>query len=686
ADTQEALISGYVALAQTLNLPEQKEQDQTIIVQAVLRWLSTHPGWLLILDNADNLAVLEGLLPSKHLGHLLLTTRSQALGPLADPLEVTTMPRDVGATLLLRRARLIALADPLEAASPADVAIARAIAQELGGLPLALDQAGAYIEETRCGMAHYQKLYHLQPSPLLKRRGSTKHDYPASVATTWSLSFKNVEQQDPIAAELLRCCAFVHPDTIPVELFTVGVVHLGTTLRQIRVDPLVFDDAIRILLAYSLIHRDPATATLSVHRLVQAVLTDAMPTKTKKLWRKRVIQAVNEAFPAVTFEEWTRCGRLLPHVQICTAQIEHEPIPILAAAAHALHKAGTYLRERGQYSSAEPLLVRARAIYEQHFGSQHLETAKILHNLALLYERQGKYEQAESLHQRAIAIQEQCLGVEHPDTAKSLNDLAIICWQLSKYDEAESLFQRALAIREHHLGAEHPDIARTLNGLANLYLWLGKYELAEPLYQRALAIREHHLGADHPDTAQILNNLAIFYRDQGKYEQAEPLFRRALAIREHHLGAEHPDTAGSLEDLAILYQRQEKYQEAELLCQQALVIREQCLGADHPNTARNMNNLAELYRHQHKYELAEPLHQRALAIWERHLGAEHPDTAEALYGLAELYRQQGKYDQAEAFYQRAIAIREQRLGPTHPETQNTRKSYALLLRTAGRDF
>jgi len=685
ADTQEALISGYVVLAQTLNLREQKEQDQTVIVQAVLRWLSTHPGWLLILDNVDNLVVLEGLLPSELLGHLLLTTRLQALGTRAHPLEVTTMPQGIGATLLLRRARLIPMDASLEAALPADATLACAISEELGGLPLALDQAGAYIEETRCGLARYQHLYLRQPSPFLKRRGSSKYDYPASVATTWSLSFKNVEQQNQVAAELLRCCAFVHPDTIPEELFVAGVVvHLGPVLRQVELDPMAFDNAVGMLLAYSLIHRDSATATLSIHRLVQAVLIDAMPTKTRKLWRKRVIQAVNEAFPAVTFEEWTRCGRLLPHVQICTAWIEQEPIPVLAAA-HVFHKAGTYLRERGQYANAEPLLVQALAIYEQHLGTEHLEAAPTLNNLALLYERQGKYEQAKSLYQRAIAIREQHLGTEHPDTANSLNDLAIIYWQLSKYEEAESLFQQALAIREQHLGAAHPDTARTLNGLANLYLWLGKYKEAEPLYQRALAIRERCLGAEHPDTAKSLNNLAILYRDQGKYEQAESLFWRAIAIREQHLGAEHPDLAGSLEDLAILYQRRGEYEQAELLCQRALIIREQCLGSEHPNTARNMNNLAELYRLQNKYALAEPLHRRALAIWEQHLGAEHPDTAEALHGLAELYREQGKYEQAEVFYQRAIAIREQRLGLTHLETQHTRKGYAALLCAIGRD-
>src|SRR5207302_5545663 len=104
-------------------------------------------------------------------------------------------------------------------------------------------------------------LFHAQPSLLLKRRGASTHAYPASVATTWSLSFAKVEQQNPTAAALLRCCAFLHPDAIPEELFTMGAAHLGTELRQVGRDPLAFDEAMHMLLSYSLIHRDPVTAT-----------------------------------------------------------------------------------------------------------------------------------------------------------------------------------------------------------------------------------------------------------------------------------------------------------------------------------------------------------------------------------------------------------------------------------------
>jgi nucleoside phosphorylase len=285
ADTHEALASGYVALAGYLDLPEKHERDQTITIQAVKRWLGKQNGWLLILDGVENLALLEDFLPAERLGHLLLTTRMQATGILARPLEVEAMLPDVGATLLLRRARLIATNAWLDAASLADATAARAISKALGGLPLALDQAGAYLEETHCGLVAYQNLLHSQPSLLLKRRGSSGYDYPAAVTTTWSLSFAKVELQNPAAAEILRCCAFLHPDAIPEELFTKGAAHLGTELRKMGRDPLAFDEAVHTLLSYSLIRRDASMATLSIHRLVQVVLRNTLPIKDRKRWQ-----------------------------------------------------------------------------------------------------------------------------------------------------------------------------------------------------------------------------------------------------------------------------------------------------------------------------------------------------------------------------------------------------------------
>ena len=112
-------------------------------------------------------------------------------------------------------------------------AIALSISQELGGLPLALDQAGAYIEETQCSLADYLQFYRTQRADLLKARGGLVLDHPEPVATTWSLSFAQVEKRSAAAADLLRVCAFLHPDAIPEEIITEGATALGPELQAV---------------------------------------------------------------------------------------------------------------------------------------------------------------------------------------------------------------------------------------------------------------------------------------------------------------------------------------------------------------------------------------------------------------------------------------------------------------------
>ena len=234
ADTQEALISGFVVFAALLQLPVQEERDQLKIVQAVKGWLTSHTRWLLLLDNADDLILVRDFLPPAGRGHTLLSTRASSMGKLAHPFEVDALDSIPGALLLLRRTERLTPDASLEQATESERAVALSISQELGGLPLALDQAGAYIEETQCGLTDYLQFYRTQRAELLKARGGLVLDHPKPVATTWSLSFAEVEKRSAAAADLLRVCAFLHPDAIPEEIITEGAAQLGPNLQAVE--------------------------------------------------------------------------------------------------------------------------------------------------------------------------------------------------------------------------------------------------------------------------------------------------------------------------------------------------------------------------------------------------------------------------------------------------------------------
>ena len=720
ADSYPILLTEFVNLATVLQLPERDQINQHLVIAAVMRWLRDHDQWLLIFDNVDDMNVVNTFIPTAARGHILLTTRSQATGQIAQPIEIEKMSVDIGALLLLRRANLLSLTASFDDAPTENRHLAAEITRLLDGLPLALSQAGAYIQETPCTLAAYITLFQTRRADLLQQR-SFDETYPASVATTWSLSFEKVLQANPAAAELLHLFVFLYSEAIPEEIISEASLHLGDVLGPVATDSLLLEATFRELLRFSLLERNPDTETFSIHRLVQVIFKDSMNPDVQLLWAIRTVQALNEIFPGVDFSTWTRCQRYVLHAQICATLIDEWNLGF-PNAARLLNQTAAYLRIRAQYTEAEPLYKKALAIWEQTLGPEHSHTAACLNNLALLYERLGKYEQAEPLYQRALAIWQKVLdpldptlaiclnnlaqlyrfqgkyqqaeplyqqslairkqvwGMHHENTATAYHNLAAMYDEQGKYEQAEPLYQQALTIREQTLAATHTDISATLNSIAILYHEQGKYKEAESLLRRSIAIHEKIFGPDHAETLTCLNNLALIYKDQAQFEQAESLYRRVLSIREQRMGSAHPDVADSLNNLASLYSTQGKYSLAEEYYQRALVIYERTPGHLHYRTASCLNNLAELYRLQEAFDRAEPLYKEALAIWEQVLGKDHPKTASTLSNMALLYQKQGFYDKAEQLHQQALTIREQKWGANHPSTLNSLHNIAGLYR------
>jgi NB-ARC domain len=312
ADSHEALVSSYATIAGLLKVSEACVQNQTAAVEAVKLWLSSNQGWLLILDNADDLGMIRAFLPPGKKGHVILTTRAQAAGATARRVEIQEMGTEEGALFLLRRANHIGEDEPLNAATEADQAMAKEITAQLNGLPLALDQAAAYIEEKRCGLSGYLNLCRSHALELLRHRGALASDNPDPVTATWALSFEKIEKANPAAGELLRFCAFLHPDGIPEELFIEGATELGSVLGLLGSDAFALNSAILEILKYSLLRRDPNARTLAIHRLVQGVLKQGMDEVMQRLWAERAVRALDLAFPDVEFSTWAACERLLP--------------------------------------------------------------------------------------------------------------------------------------------------------------------------------------------------------------------------------------------------------------------------------------------------------------------------------------------------------------------------------------
>jgi tetratricopeptide (TPR) repeat protein/DNA-binding XRE family transcriptional regulator len=725
AETTESLMSSLQAIAEQAQLPERETTNQSQMGAVVRRWLETHQGWLLIADNVENPDLLQMVLPPRRQGALLLTTRRSALGALATPLELPFMNAEEGATLMLRRAYRIGMTLSGEPEHLSAGAALSELVKLLDGLPLALDQAGAYLEETGCSVQDYLIQYYGRRQHLLDRRGIHGGAHPASVAATLRLSVERVEQASPPATELLRVCAFLHPEAIPEELLTAGAPFLGPVLEPVLSNPYRFDQALAALRSSSLLTRSPQTRTVSLHRLVQAVLQDWMEPAEVHQVQAGVVRMVNAAFPVWTPQNSGRCERSLTQALACIPLIE-QSAGSLPEAGELVYKTGCYLLARGRYAEAEAplalavslgeqqrtldpillidrleklcelflrqgkytaaerLLDRSLAFEKEHLVSLHPRIGETLNNRAILSWYQGKYEQAEPLYQQALSIQEQHLGPEHQEVGITLDNLALLYFEQARYEQAEALFQRSLSIHEQQVGPEHPTTVGTLNNLTLLYVHMGRYEQALQAGLRALHIHEQYQNPNDPWKAVLLNNLAELYRLQKQYEQAEQMVLEAVRLQEQGLPPDHPEVPIVLSRLATIYRCQGKHEQAEPLFLRALRLREQHVGHEHPKVAHVLTELATLYREQGKYEQAEPLYLRAIAINEQHLAPEHPQTAASLHHLAHLYTQHGQEERAEPLFRRALAIRELRLGPEHPETIGLREELALLLERSRR--
>lgn len=679
ADSAETLASSFVALAETLDLPEKNEANQPLITKAVKQWLQRNSRWLLLVDNLEDVSLLQDLVPSPHAGHIIGTTRSRRTGQIAHRIDLSPLQNNDGGLLLLRRTNVLPPGATLQDVSEEQRLLAKTISQEVGGLPLALDQAGAYIEETGRGFAEYVGLYQNYAFSLLQRRGTAERDHPSSVVTTFSLSFARMRERNMAAVELLELCAFLQPDAIPEDMLIDGAAALSPVLQAVMSNPMEFDRALEDMLKFSLVQREPSRTVLLVHRLVQVVIKGMMSEEQQRGYVEQVVRMLNATFPSPGLANWARCQRYLPQARVCAELLKQHHI-LLPEAVQLFLRVGLYLSERGLYDEAEVFLTQARAIEEDFLGKEDRESIPLLNALANIYYKKGKYEIAEQISLQALELCGQAFIEAQPSVvAEILNTLAGVYRRQGRFTEEEPLLLRALALRQQALGDRHPDIASSLSSLANFYNGQGKYIQAEALYREALGIWQEVLGPHHPRTALALNNLAVLFSRQSRYTQAEPLAEQALRIDEDVLGRDHPDVAMVLDTLAVIYQEQAKYALAEALYERMFAIYDQHLGRDHPQLVLFYNNQARLRLLQGRYKEAEETAQQALTLGEKVLGSRHHRVGTSFHTLADIYKAQQHYTEAEECYRRARDIREQALGPNDLNTAQTLEHYADLL-------
>ncbi|EFH84363.1 XRE family transcriptional regulator [Ktedonobacter racemifer] len=545
ASTRDTLLISFQAIARALQFsPGRGLEDE--IISSVLHWLTNHSGWLLIFDNVEDLALLQEFLPLARSGAILLTTRLTALQGLGHIVSLQPFTAAEGRVFLAGRLWTNELSPVSSKKQEHDTLSFEgdALVEALGGLPLALDQAATYIEETQCGPGDFLHLLEAYPADLLQHQVSIAgHSLP--VFKTFQVSIEQVQGRQIGAVELLTLCAFLAGESIPEEMISQGASSLDSDLRSLLTEPLRRNAALRELLSYSLIGRSARGKLFTMHRLVQMVVRESLPLEERQRWILMVTRMLEALFPLDLLHEdyWQRCEWLLPHVYTALSHAEQwsviaHPIAFLSA------KVAGYLLARTRYEEAESFGVRARDMLEQLDELSHPDMIYVLSILATLSSAQGRYMQAQQLLQQAIQVNERQLERRYQSyAAYCLSKLAALYAEQSRKEEAETLFQQALHTSQLLLAKEeeHSLLATAFSELAQLCVKWGQLQQAEELFRQAIQLCEQSFtGAQSPYLAISLTNLASLYFKQGRYEEAQALSQRFISLERQGLRTRHP--------------------------------------------------------------------------------------------------------------------------------------------------
>ncbi|HVU70068.1 MAG TPA: tetratricopeptide repeat protein, partial [Ktedonobacteraceae bacterium] len=654
AESANTILTSLTAIARLLQLPGRTHWDQQSLRQGVRDWMQAHPRWLLVLDNVEDVNAVSDLLSPARRGHVVITTRSQITGKYPK-IEVPSLPVEDGALLVLRKAQLLAPTASFQEAEEDNREAARQIALTLGGLPLALEQAGAYIDETGCSLAHYLERYQAQRAALLRRRGIIpEHSlHPESVAVTLLMALEKIEQIQPPAADLLRLCAFLAPDAIPIELFARCAPVLPPALHTLVADPGALDEAMVLIRRYSLLHSLARQQALGMHRVVQAVIQDDLEAQGRYVdWEQIMVAAVTQVLSTTTVETiFTEDERYVPHA-LAAATVLHKHTIITGVAGHLLYLLGHYLTRSARYEQAEIVCQDAVWLYGQRNGALHREIGVQLNNLAQVYEEKREHAKAYQLFEQAWFVITNVSPCSLLDAATALNNLARCLRFQGRLDKAEQQAQHARMLGKLLAASEPLLFASTLLESATIARERGHTQQAEHWYRDAQQLYEATLPPDHASLGYCYEALGTHHLVQGHLEQAHTFYQKALTILEHKWGKDHPDVAGCLYHLAEISLAFRDLKRAEKLNRRALDIYEAIGGPEYLDLNQPLQGLAMQYIHQGRYDEAEPLCQRAIALIEHSQGADHPELVSALEVFAWLRLCQGALQEANALCKR----------------------------------
>jgi tetratricopeptide (TPR) repeat protein len=693
-------------IAQAKNAPKEIMHSPALILQ----WIAQMPPkWLIIFDNADgDYSVVEKFLPPGGTGNILITSRNGELKRLAlNSVNVLAMEEDEAVTLFLKSAMLDGTCDGVRN-------MAKKMVLELSGIPLALDQAGAYIYRSGCGIDGYLKLYQKNKQKLMSRKDfKGASDYGRSAYGTWDISFQQIEQmalkengEDAEAAHtaisLLRIFAFLNCENIPEELFEnaaenymndeVDTANSDFPMTLLNHQTLFMDEdgewdgmqflgGIQVLLSFSLI--SAMNHLYSMHLLVNSWSRSRISQTdiSEHYHRARALLSCS-VVPGWYSDSHAFCRLLAPHIR--SNLVHGQELGLQEKYyGHEYDRFAIVFDHIGSWNEEEKVLTADVKEKKEMLGSDHTSTLNAMRNLAFTYYNQRRCAEAEKLQVEVMEAWKIKLGSDNPDVG-IIGDLALTYCDQGRWDEAEKLQVERMEAVKVQQGLDHRDTLTAMSNLASTYNMQGRWDKAERLQVEVVKGRKIKLGSDHPDTLTVMGQLASTYGNWERWGEAVKLQVEVIKAWKVKMGSDHQETLVAMNNLGLIYWKQGKWDKAEKLQVEVMKAWKEKLGADHPRTLTTMGNLALTYHNQGKWDEAEKLQVEVVKGQKVQRGSEHPDTLTAMNNLATMYLKQGRLDEAEILQVEVVDKRIAKLGLHHPNTLITLNNLASTYQKKGR--
>jgi tetratricopeptide (TPR) repeat protein len=714
ADDSVLVPSSLAALAEPMGLHSAMatgiEGTAAAVLDALRRGVP-YTRWLLIFDNADQPEDLNEIIP-RGPGDVLITSRNHRWQGVVDTVQVDVFARKESTEFLNKRVK--GLGD-----EEADQ-----LAEALGDLPLALDQAGALQAETGMSVEEYLRLLREHTNQLMAVGRSP--EYPRSMTAAWKLSVATLALQLPQAVELLRCCAFFGPEPIPRDLFrrVPHTTEISTDIRNLIADPILLSRAIGELGRFALIRIDGRT--IQVHRLIQALLRDEIDPDEQVNYRRDVQAILAASAPRNTDDIglWPRYAALVPHLSSDSLQLHLSKDPTVRGFAleivrylwrvgdnptarkfaerfieqwtkdsgpddpyviDAQRHLGNALRELGFYGEAykltETTLERSRDV----LGPNNPLTLALERSFGGDLRAKGDFTAALDQDLKAQRLHVEVFGEEDVHTLRVLNNLALDYGLNSDYKRARELFQRTFIARsEATKGVAPRDLLASWDALSWAVRLCGDFTAARDAGEDAYDYGSVMLGPEHYQTLRTLNDLSIAFRCTGNdYESALEMANKAYESCTRVFGEQHPDTLAVAINLANILRTVDRTEDALQLAENVVERYKNIYGTDHPYTYACSGNLAMIRRQAKDAENARLLDEESLAGLDARLGRDHDYSLTVAMNLASDLAALGETARARELGEDTLSRLRALMGEGYPLTLVCALNLSLDLRAEG---